>query len=219
MANIFDTPLIHLLPSAFSDIDEIRWICESVQPEIDEILEIIRNKLFFSSFDKLDELALDYLLFESGIGGSIENSFITSRTDKIKFLKNYVKLNQLRGTKDGILHAVDMLDINAEVTEWFDIPEELEPYWFKLKIISDRVFTDNELKLIRAYVTAYKNTRSWFKTEIKNTYYSDIYPSLVLKRRITFKSRAEFITAIPSSVYSAVISKERIVLKGKFNVN
>ncbi len=219
MANIFDTPLIHLLPSAFSDIDEIRWICESVQPEIDEILEIIRNKLFFSSFDKLDELALDYLLFESGIGGSIENSFITSRTDKIKFLKNYVKLNQLRGTKDGILHAVDMLNINAEVTEWFDIPEELEPYWFKLKIISDRVFTDNELKLIRAYVTAYKNTRSWFKTEIKNTYYSDIYPSLVLKRRITFKSRAEFITAIPSSVYSAVISKERIVLKGKFNVN
>ena len=219
MANIFDTPLIHLLPSAFSDIDEIRWICESVQPEIDEILEIIRNKLFFSSFDKLDELALDYLLFESGIGGSIENSFITSRTDKIKFLKNYVKLNQLRGTKDGILHAVDMLDINAEVTEWFDIPEELEPYWFKLKIISDRVFTDNELKLIRAYVTAYKNTRSWFKTEIKNTYYSDIYPSLILKRRITFKSRAEFITAIPSSVYSAVISKERIVLKGKFNVN
>lgn len=159
------------------------------------------------------------MLFESGIGGSIENSFITSRTDKIKFLKNYVKLNQLRGTKDGILHAVDMLDINAEVTEWFDIPEELEPYWFKLKIISDRVFTDNELKLIRAYVTAYKNTRSWFKTEIKNTYYSDIYPSLVLKRRITFKSRAEFITAIPSSVYSAVISKERIVLKGKFNVN
>jgi P2-related tail formation protein len=219
MANIFDTPLIHLLPSAFSDVDEIRWICESVQPEIDEVLEIIRNKLFFSSFDKLDELALDYLLFESGIGGSIENSFITSRTDKIKFLKNYVKLNQLRGTKDGILHAVDMLDINAEVTEWFDIPEELEPYWFKLKIISDRVFTDNELKLIRAYVTAYKNTRSWFKTEIKNTYYSDIYPSLVLKRRITFKSRAEFITAIPSSVYSAVISKERIVLKGKFNVN
>ncbi|TXI98965.1 MAG: hypothetical protein E6Q32_09165 [Neisseriales bacterium] len=219
MANIFDTPLIHLLPSAFSDIDEIRWICESVQPEIDEILEIIRNKLFFSSFDKLDELALDYLLFESGIGGSIENSFITSRTDKIKFLKNYVKLNQLRGTKDGILHAVDMLDINAEVTEWFDIPEELEPYWFKLKIISDRVFTDNELKLIRAYVTAYKNTRSWFKTEIKNTYYSDIYPSLILKRRITFKSRAEFITAISSSVYSAVISKERIVLKGKFNVN
>ena len=219
MANIFDTPLIHLLPSAFSDVDEIRWICESVQPEIDEVLEIIRNKLFFSSFDKLDELALDYLLFESGIGGSIENSFITSRTDKIKFLKNYVKLNQLRGTKDGILHAVDMLDINAEVTEWFDIPEELEPYWFKLKIISDRVFTDNELKLIRAYVTAYKNTRSWFKTEIKNTYYSDIYPSLILKRRITFKSRAEFITAIPSSVYSAVISKERIVLKGKFNVN
>lgn len=219
MANIFDTPLIHLLPSAFSDVDEIRWICESVQPEIDEVLEIIRNKLFFSSFDKLDELALDYLLFESGIGGSIENSFITSRTDKIKFLKNYVKLNQLRGTKDGILHAVDMLDINAEVTEWFDIPEELEPYWFKLKIISDRVFTDNELKLIRAYVTAYKNTRSWFKTEIKNTYYSDIYPSLVLKRRITFKSRAEFITAISSSVYSAVISKERIVLKGKFNVN
>lgn len=219
MANIFDTPLIHLLPSAFSDVDEIRWICESVQPEIDEVLEIIRNKLFFSSFDKLDELALDYLLFESGIGGSIENSFITSRTDKIKFLKNYVKLNQLRGTKDGILHAVDMLDINAEVTEWFDIPEELEPYWFKLKIISDRVFTDNELKLIRAYVTAYKNTRSWFKTEIKNTYYSDIYPSLILKRRITFKSRAEFITAISSSVYSAVISKERIVLKGKFNVN
>lgn len=219
MATIFDTKLIELLPPAFKNIDEICWICESIQPEIDEVVEIIKNKLFFSDFEKLDDLALDYLLFEAGIGGSIENSFIKSRADKIKFLRNYVKLNQLRGTKDGVLYAIDILGINAEVTEWFDIPNELKPYWFKLKINNDKVFTDNELKLIRAYINAYKNTRSWFKTEIQNTYYSEIYSLPVLKRRVTFKSTVEFISAIPSSIYSTTFNKSRMVLKGKFNGN
>ena len=219
MASIFDTKLIELLPTAFKDIDEVRWICESIQPEIDEIVEIIKDKLFFSDFEKLDDLTLDYLLFEAGIGGSIENSFIESRTDKIKFLRNYVKLNQLRGTKDGILHAVDMLGINAEVTEWFDIPHELKPFWFKIKINSEKVFTDNELKLIKAYINAYKNTRSWFKTEVLNTYYSDIYASPVLKRRIAFKAKAEFISSLPSNIYPASTMKKKLTVKGKFDGN
>jgi hypothetical protein len=217
MATIFDTKLIELLPPAFKNIDEICWICESIQPEIDEVVEIIKNKLFFSDFEKLDDLALDYLLFEAGIGGSIENSFIKSRADKISFLRNYVKLNQLRGTKDGVLYAADMLGINAEVTEWFEIPEELKPYWFKIRINNEKVFTDNELSLIKAYINAYKNTRSWFKTEIRNTYYSEIYSLPVLRRRMTFKSNVEFITAIPSSIYSTAVTRNRMVLKGKFN--
>ena len=192
MANIFDTKLTDLLPVAFKSIDEVRWICEAIQPEIDEILAEI-NKLFFADFNNLDDLVLDYLLIEAGIGGSIENSFIQNRADKIKFLDNYVKLNQLRGTKDGILHAIEMLGINAEVTEWFDIPEELQPYWFKLKIISNKIFTDEDLRLIRAYVYTYKNTRSWFKTEIEQTYLSNIYALPVLCRRIDYLSTAEYV--------------------------
>ncbi len=217
MANIFDTKLTDLLPVAFKSIDEINWICEAIQPEIDEILVEI-NKLFFADFNNLDDLVLDYLLIEAGIGGSIENSFIQNRDDKIKFLKNYVKLNQLRGTKDGILHAIEMLGINAEVTEWFDIPEELQPYWFKLKIFSDKAFTDESLRLIRAYVKEYKNTRSWFKTEIKQNYLSDIYPVAVMQRRIIYSSKAEFTTSIPSSIYPLIVNKQRLGLKGRFDV-
>lgn len=217
MATIFDTKLVDLLPARFQSIDEVRWICQAIQPEIDEIL-IELNKVLFIYFGNLDDLALDYLLIEAGIGGSIENSFIQNRADKIKFLENYVKLNQLRGTKDGILHAIEMLGINAEVTEWFDIPEELQPYWFKLKIISDKEFTDESLRLIRAYVKEYKNTRSWFKTEIKQSYLSNIYPVAVMQRRITYSSKAEFTTSIPSSVYPLIVNKQRLGLKGKFNV-
>ncbi len=217
MATIFDTKLVDLLPAAFKSIDEVRWICEAIQPEIDEILLEI-NKLLFSYFDNLEDITLDYLLVEAGIGGSIENSFIQNRADKINFLRNYVKLNQMRGTKAGILHAVDMLGINAEVTEWFDIPEELKPYWFKLKITGDKPFTDEDLRLIRAYVHEYKNTRSWFKTEIKQSYFSNIYPLAVLRRRIKVSSKAEYITSLPSSIYPVIVNKSIAVLKGKFNV-
>lgn len=217
MATIFDTKLVDLLPNAFKSIDEVRWICESIQPEIDEILLEI-NKLLFSYFDNLEDITLDYLLVEAGIGGSIENSFIQNRADKINFLRNYVKLNQMRGTKAGILHAVDILGLNAEVTEWFDIPEELKPYWFKLKIISEKTFTDEDLRLIRAYVHEYKNTRSWFKTEIKQSYSSNIYPLGVLRRRIKVLSKAEYITSLPSNIYPVIINKSKLILKGKFNV-
>lgn len=219
MANLFDTKLIDLMPENYQNIDQIRWLCASVQPQIDEVLEIIRYKIIFTNLDKLDDLTLDYLLLECGIAGSIEIIFIKSREDKIKFISNYVTLNKLRGTKAGIEYALKMLDVTAEITEWFEDPEELEPYWFKIKIISDKILSDDELRLLRAYIKEYKNTRSWYKTEIKHTYESDIYAAAVLKRRYTIKSKADYVTSIQSDVYASVVNKTKISIRGTFDVS
>lgn len=219
MANIYQTKLIDLLPDSYKQIDEVCFICAAIQPQIDEILSIVKDKILFTNLSNLDELTLDYLLVECGIANSIETVFINSREDKINFISNYVTLNKLRGTRAGIEYALRILGITADITEWFDVPDELEPFWFKLKIISDKILTDEELRLLRAYIKEYKNTRSWYKTEVKHDYESSVYMSAVLKRRYKVFSHAEYITSIPSSVYVNVLNKRKIILKGSFDVS
>lgn len=219
MKDITSTKIIDLMPDVYKKIDEIKWICAAVQPQFDEIIEIIQNKIIFSNLNNLDDITLDYLLTECGIANSIETVFIRTREDKIKFISDYVILNKLRGTRAGIEYALNILGLNAEITEWFEAPQELDPFWFKIKIISDKILSDAELRLIRAYIKEYKNTRSWYKTEVKHTYYSDIYASPVLRRRYTIKSKADYMTSIPSSIFAINIMKSRLKLKGVFDVS
>ncbi len=160
MANILDTKLIDLMPDALRRQDEIRWICAAVQPEIDEIVEIITTKILFTTLDKLDDLTLDYLLVECGIANSIETVFIKTRQDKINFIKNYIQLKKLKGTKKGIKYALELVGFNATVLEWFEY--DGEPYTFQISIPGSSSLEPSLLKLLDALIYQYKNTRSWF---------------------------------------------------------
>ena len=190
MANILDTKLIDLMPDSLRKQQEIRWICAAVQPEIDEIAEIITTKILFTKLDKLDDLTLDYLLVECGIANSIETVFIKTRQDKINFIQNYIQLKKLKGTKKGIKYALGVLGLSAEIAEWFEYGGD--PYWFRIMVNDSGDLSEERLKLIRAFINAYKNTRSWYLTQIRNTYESDIYAVVSTKVRVKISGQADF---------------------------
>lgn len=215
MRDIYSTKLIDLMPEVYQQIDEIQWICAAVQPQLDEVVAIIRDKIIFTNLTKLDDVTLDYLLVECGIANSIETVFIKTREDKIKFITDYVILNKLRGTRAGIEYALGILGVTAEITEWFEDPQELQPFWFKIKIISDKILTDDELRLLRAYVKEYKNTRSWYKTEVEHKYPSEIYAAGYCATRITIESKAEYNPVTPSNIYVNIINQQKITIQGK----
>lgn len=157
--DILNTKLIDLMPTTLRASQEIQWICASVQPEIDEIIACI-DKILFTRLNYLDDLTLDYLLSECGIANSLEMIFIISRVDKINFIKSYVKLKKLKGTKAGIQYVLDLLGFKAEILEWFE--HAGEPYTFQISIPGATSLNPQTLKLLDALVYQYKNTRSWF---------------------------------------------------------
>ena len=159
MATILDTKLIDLLPDTLRKQDEIRWICAAIQPEIDEIVEIITTKILFTNLDKLDDLTLDYLLVERGIANSIENVFIQTRQDKINFIQSYTKLKKLKGTKAGVKYALNKIGITANILEWFEY--DGDPYTFQISLPSAVSFTPEKIELLDSFIQQYKNTRSW----------------------------------------------------------
>jgi len=159
MSTIFETKLLSLLPSGLIQYDEVCWLCEAMQPEIDEIADIIQNKIIFTQLDTLDDLTLDYLLVERRIANSIETIFINNRQDKINFIKNYVQLKKLKGTKAGVEYVLNLLGFNAAILEWFEYGGE--PYTFQISITGSESLTPERLKLLNALIDQYKNTRSW----------------------------------------------------------
>lgn len=188
MGTLLDTKLIDLMPESFREIDEIKWLCAAAQPQIDEII-LELNKILFMRLDGLDDLTLDYLLTECGIANSIELSYITSRADKINFIKNYVQLKRYKGTKKGLIYVLELLDINASILEWFEY--EGNPFTFKISIPNQENLSPAELNQLDALIYAYKNTRSHFSYDDNKYYKSPTYIGMTCRviQTVTFVSK------------------------------
>lgn len=190
MGTLLDTKLIDLMPEAFREIDEIKWLCAAAQPQIDEIITEFK-KILFMRLEGLDELTLDYLLTECGIANSIELTYITSRADKINFIKNYVQLKRYKGTKRGLIYVLELLDINASILEWFEY--EGKPFTFKISIPNQENLPPAELNQLDTLIYAYKNTRSHFSYDDNKYFKSNIYNANVCRvmHTVTFISKEE----------------------------
>ncbi|MBX9866088.1 MAG: phage tail protein [Burkholderiales bacterium] len=156
--DILNTKLIDLMPATLKSSQEIQWICASVQPEIDEIIACI-DKILFTRLNYLDDLTLDYLLVECNIANSPEMTLIATRQDKINFIKNYVQLKKLKGTKAGIQYVLNLLGFRGDILEWFEYGGK--PYNFQISIAGAESLPPERMKLLNALILEYKNTRSW----------------------------------------------------------
>ena len=171
---MFDFKLIDLVPSSLGNDSTIINLCKAIQPEIDEVREIIRNKILFTQLETLDDAVLDCLLAECGFSQSVEMVFIQKREDKIRFIQNYVQLKRIKGTKDGVIYAINLVgEGHATIREWFEYGGA--PYNFIIDIDGYSSFTLEQLMLIKELVYVYKNVRSWFSFNIIERFESNIY--------------------------------------------
>lgn len=190
MKTLYDTKLIEFMPEAYREIDEVKWICAAAQAQIDKIIAQF-NKILFMHFDGLDDITLDYLLTECGIANSIELTYLSSRQDKITFIKNYVTLKRYKGTKRGLIYVLELLDINASILEWFEY--EGKPFTFKISIPNQENLSPSDLNLLDALIYAYKNTRSHFSYDDNKYFKSNYFNGCVARvvQTVTFITKEE----------------------------
>lgn len=184
---MFSTQLIDLIPPSIRNDQTVVNICKAVQPELDEVQDIINNKILFTRLDMLDDLVLDYLVNECGFSQSVEMAFIQKREDKIRFIQNYVQLKSIKGTKKGVIFAINLVsEGHATIREWFEYGGD--PYWFIIDIDGSSSFTPEQMVLVKELVDVYKNVRSWYLFNIIELWKSSIYSLVVPYMKVTLSS-------------------------------
>lgn len=184
---MFDLQLIDLVPPSIKHDSTIINICKAIQPQIDEVREIISNKILFTQLETLDDVVLDCLLQECGFNQSVEMVFIQKREDKIRFIQNYVQLKRIKGTKDGVIYAINLVgEGHATIREWFEYGGD--PFTFIIDIDGYSSFTLEQLMLINELVNVYKNVRSWFSFNIIERFESSIYSCIIPYQNIKIES-------------------------------
>lgn len=142
----------------------------------------IMSELFVEPIEKEAEPALDKLLIYLNMELQTDEvldklawhwdvdfyEITMPREQKIELIKDSFYLKSTKGTKGVLQRALDIVYTGAIVKEWFEYKDG-KPFFFK--IVSDKIFTIEEIDKINEFIKIYKNVRSTLEgIESKTSY-------------------------------------------------
>ncbi len=132
----------------------------------DEICEqrfkqINLDVLNLTNIDTVPSDVLPHLAEQYHITGEEGWLFCQSESEKRALIKNAIKLHKYRGTKAAIINALEVLNLDANIQEWFEYGGE--PFLFRVFINLETNFDDELEKRIVNVINAHKNVRSWLE--------------------------------------------------------
>ena len=87
--------------------------------------------------------------------------FCKTEAEKRALLKNAIQLHKYRGTKYAIISALEVLDLRADIAEWFEYNGE--PFFFKVFVDLETSYESELETRIVNIINAHKNVRSWLE--------------------------------------------------------
>ena len=141
--------------------DELLKIFDEICEERFEQLDL--DCLLVTIIDNVPSDALPHLAEQYHITGN--EGWVQSQSDSEKraLIKSAIKMHRYKGTKYAIKEVLKTLDVNGEVSEWFEYNGE--PYFFKviLEVFNRPISPKTETDL-RDLINEYKNERSWLES-------------------------------------------------------
>jgi len=147
--------LLELMPESLKHDPKIIAACNSLQPELYELQELLAYAPIYANIDSLPESILAAMAWENGVYGA--EWYIAGSLEKRRDLvKNSFLLNKLRGTRWAVERIFDLLGWRVELKEWFE--ENATPYTFRVSLldITGVGMTEDQAKWINALLDAYK---------------------------------------------------------------
>mgnify|MGYP004461956245 CR=1 FL=1 len=133
----------------------------------DEICEERFGKLnieavLVSIIDNVPSDVLPHLAEQYHITGNEGWLQALNESEKRSLIKSAIKMHRYKGTKYAIEEILKNLNINGNVSEWFEYNGL--PFYFKVILeIFDRPITTETETNLRALIDEYKNERSWLE--------------------------------------------------------
>lgn len=152
---VYDVQLIDLMPESIKYDPQIIAACASLQPELNDIAELVAFSDLYGNIDNLPEpvvraLAWENQLYEAewAMAGTLEK--------RRELVKNSWLLNRLRGTKWSIIRIFQVLGMRAEIVEWWE--ENAEPGTFRISVldVTGVGLTPEMLGWVSSLIYAYK---------------------------------------------------------------
>ena len=117
--------------------------------------------LNLTNIDTIPSDVLPHLAEQYHITGDEGWIFCKTEAEKRALLKNAIQLHKYRGTKYAIISALEVLDLRADIAEWFEYNGE--PFFFKVFIDLQTSFESELESRIVNIINAHKNVRSWLE--------------------------------------------------------
>jgi len=164
MNDIYSVSLLDLLPESLKRDPDMVALTKAIDPEIQEIVEKLKNVEILSRIDELPEPVLDHLLYQFHITFDEGAGLITSIEEKRRFIKNAIQMHRLKGTKRALELVLEMLDIRGVIKEWFEYGGE--PYHFRIDIleVTTKGLSNEILGLLDRLIEQYKRKSAWLES-------------------------------------------------------
>jgi len=143
-----------LIPPGIKDLNT-----ETLNELIDRLGTLDLTPLLIYIIDDVDSSALPHLAHQFHIEGW---DIAQTEQEKRNLIKRAIELHRYKGTPYAIKEVFQVLNLEAELYEWFDYNGD--PYKFKIEITTtDRQITPELIQQLKELIEQYKNVRSWLE--------------------------------------------------------
>lgn len=151
-----DLNLAEFMPMHFREDTTAMGLIYAVEKQMKKIVDEIGKIQIYASIDKLPEKILDELAWQFNC---FEYNGTYSIDIKRELIKKCILTHRKRGTVEAVENVITDIFGIGWVEEWFDYPEEGEPFHFKVHTTNPDVGTTEIAEFNRVLKTV-KNARS-----------------------------------------------------------
>lgn len=156
MSNVKELNLHKTLPTYLrQDAFAVAFV-KAVDEELQQIADEIKLVRLLENIELQSDSTLDHLAKHFHV--DFYDSTLR-REQKINLIRNSYQAHLYKGTPYAVRLALDSLNLDGEIEEWFQY--DGEPFTFKVKLeLSDVGITEDTINMLERLIGAYKNKRS-----------------------------------------------------------
>lgn len=146
--------LKEIKPASLKDA-KIDALLDAFDGQLQNIYNNIINVLIYPRIDELSGKILDALAWQFHIEGW---ELAETDEEKRELIKQAIELHRHKGTRWAVKKAFEVVDIQADIVEWFENNGNGEPYTFNIKLKFEKDI--ESLNRLLDVIQEYKNERS-----------------------------------------------------------
>ena len=180
MIKIDDISLLKLLPNFLQEENEIKFLIQVIQEELDLINTKEKNLFLYGDFSNLNEPILDELAYQWRVEGYEQT---LSKDVKASLVETAYIVRKTKGTRYAVGKTIKDIHGDFELLEWYQY--DGDPYCFK--VVGETAPTGGKLEELYKSINITKNERSYLDGIIVSSqweganYHSTLYHSSIFE--------------------------------------
>ena len=156
MSNVKELNLHKTLPTYLRQDGFAVAFVKAVDEELQQIADEIKLVRLLENIELQSDSTLDHLAKHFHVDFY---DATLRREQKINLIRNSYQAHLYKGTPYAVCLALDSLNLDGEIEEWFQY--DGKPFTFKAKLeLSDIGITEETMQMLERLIEAYKNKRS-----------------------------------------------------------